>query len=169
MESRRCCWRADGHEPLSTRWVGGACRPKWFTPSEVACCSHREIRSPLWWTARMSTLFSHVPHPHISARHQKGPVRVADAAQPPIGAPWYQRVNATLAVKITNGVGTMWCAYVFSIIALIGLPQAISDSTSNGFEPLPLVQWLAQTFLQLVLLSIILVGQNVLAAASDQR
>jgi hypothetical protein len=31
------------------------------------------------------------------------------------------------------------------------------------------VQWTAQTFLQLVLLSIILVGQNVQAAASDKR
>jgi hypothetical protein len=32
-----------------------------------------------------------------------------------------------------------------------------------------LVSWISQTFLQLVLLSIIIVGQNVLAAASDKR
>ena len=32
-----------------------------------------------------------------------------------------------------------------------------------------IVQWIAQTFLQLVLLSIIIVGQNVQAAASDER
>src|SRR5713226_1473863 len=32
-----------------------------------------------------------------------------------------------------------------------------------------IVSWISQTFLQLVLLSIIIVGQNVLAAASDKR
>jgi hypothetical protein len=32
-----------------------------------------------------------------------------------------------------------------------------------------IVSWVSQTFLQLVLLSIIIVGQNVLAAASDKR
>ena len=32
-----------------------------------------------------------------------------------------------------------------------------------------LVSWISQTFLQLVLLSIIIVGQNVLAAAADKR
>ncbi len=31
------------------------------------------------------------------------------------------------------------------------------------------MSWISQTFLQLVLLSIIIVGQNVLAAASDKR
>jgi hypothetical protein len=31
------------------------------------------------------------------------------------------------------------------------------------------VSWIAQTFLQLVLLSIIIVGQNIAAAASDKR
>jgi len=32
-----------------------------------------------------------------------------------------------------------------------------------------LVSWISQTFLQLVLLSVIIVGQNVLAAAADKR
>ncbi len=32
-----------------------------------------------------------------------------------------------------------------------------------------MVQWIAQTFLQLVLLSVIMVGQNVLQQASDKR
>ncbi|MDA8285527.1 MAG: hypothetical protein M0Z42_20010, partial [Actinomycetota bacterium] len=32
-----------------------------------------------------------------------------------------------------------------------------------------LVSWVSQTFLQLVLLSVIIVGQNVLAAAADKR
>ena len=73
------------------------------------------------------------------------------------------RFNAALAVAITKGVGSMWCAYAFAVVALIGLPGAINGGVYD------VVQWIAQTFLQLVLLSIILVGQNVQAAASDKR
>ena len=75
--------------------------------------------------------------------------------------------NRWLAIKITNAVGSMWMAYIFAIIALIGLPSAIQQAQSQG--PLPVVQWVAQTFLQLVLLSIIMVGQSVLQSASDAR
>ena len=71
--------------------------------------------------------------------------------------------NNRLAVTITNLVGTMWCAYVFAIIALISLPEAVRSGTSA------LVAWIAQTFLQLVLLSIIMVGQKVAAAKSDRQ
>jgi hypothetical protein len=67
-------------------------------------------------------------------------------------------------VKVTNAVGTMWCAYAFAMIALISLPQAISSHSA-----VTVVSWVSQTFLQLVLLSVIIVGQNVLAAAADKR
>jgi hypothetical protein len=77
------------------------------------------------------------------------------------------RFNTWLAVKVTTWVGSMWCAYVFCVIALIGLPSAIQQAQSAG--PLPIVQWVAQTFLQLVLLSVIMVGQNVLQTATDVR
>jgi hypothetical protein len=73
------------------------------------------------------------------------------------------RFNSWLAVKITDGVGTMWCAYVFAAVALIGLPPALKPSGEG------IIAWIAQTFLQLVLLSIIIVGQNIAAAASDTR
>lgn len=63
--------------------------------------------------------------------------------------------NRWLAIKITNGVGTMWCAYAFGALALVSLPDAIRGGTST------LIAWIAQTFLQLVLLSIIIVGQNI--------
>jgi hypothetical protein len=72
-------------------------------------------------------------------------------------------LNGRIAVAITNIVGTMWCAYVFAAIALISLPEAIQGGVS------PLIAWLAQTFLQLVLLSVIMVGQRVAAAASDKQ
>jgi hypothetical protein len=74
------------------------------------------------------------------------------------------RINTRLAVTITRSVGSMWCAYVFAAIALISLPAAISSH-----DPLIIISWIAQTFLQLVLLPIIIVGQNVLAAANDAR
>ncbi|MSW03420.1 MAG: hypothetical protein F2830_04015 [Actinobacteria bacterium] len=67
-----------------------------------------------------------------------------------------KRFNPWLAEKITNGVATMWCAYLFAAIALISLPKAISSGDS-----IVIVSWIAQTFLQLVLLSIIMVGQKV--------
>ena len=73
-------------------------------------------------------------------------------------------INTRLAVGITKIVGSMWCAYVFALIAIISLPAAI-----RSHDPLIIVTWIAQTFLQLVLLPIIIVGQNVQAAASDAR
>ena len=72
--------------------------------------------------------------------------------------------NAKLALVITRSVGTMACAYVFAVIALISLPAAI-----NSGQVIVIVSWIAQTFLQLVLLSIIMVGQSVQSAASDAR
>ncbi|MHB8658389.1 MAG: hypothetical protein ACYC91_10630 [Solirubrobacteraceae bacterium] len=72
--------------------------------------------------------------------------------------------NAKLALVITRSVGTMACAYVFAAIALISLPAAITSG-----QVIVIIAWVAQTFLQLVLLSIIMVGQSVQAAASDVR
>jgi hypothetical protein len=57
----------------------------------------------------------------------------------------------------------MWCAYAFTIIALISLPDAIKGGRST------LIAWIAQTFLQLVLLSIIMIGQKVAAAGSEKQ
>lgn len=72
--------------------------------------------------------------------------------------------NTSLAAKITSGVATMWCAYAFAIIALISLPDAIKSGNL-----ITIVGWVAQTFLQLVLLSIIMVGQNVASASVEQK
>jgi hypothetical protein len=72
-------------------------------------------------------------------------------------------LNAKIAVFLTNVVGSMWCAYVFAIIALIGLPAALRPGGEG------IIAWIAQTFLQLVLLSVIMVGQNVQSVAGDVR
>jgi hypothetical protein len=71
--------------------------------------------------------------------------------------------NAKIAVFLTNIVGSMWCAYVFAAIALLGLRPALKPGGEG------LIAWIAQTFLQLVLLSVIMVGQNVQSVASDAR
>jgi DNA integrity scanning protein DisA with diadenylate cyclase activity len=63
--------------------------------------------------------------------------------------------NRRIAEKITSVVATMWAAYLFAAIALISLPAALRSG-----ETLTIVDWVAQTFLQLVLLSIIMVGQQ---------
>lgn len=104
--------------------------------------------------------FSHVPHPHIEQRKKNRPksAREMAAKQSPIG-----RFNDWLGVKITSAVGTMWCAYAFAALALTSLPDAIHAGTAA------LVAWTAQTFIQLVLLSIIIVGQKIAGEASDKR
>ncbi len=71
--------------------------------------------------------------------------------------------NAKFAVLITRLVGTMWCAYLFAIIALLGLGPALKPGGEG------LIAWIAQTFLQLVLLSVIMVGQTVQSLAADAR
>jgi hypothetical protein len=63
--------------------------------------------------------------------------------------------NQKVAEKVTALVSTMWAAYLFAAIALISLPAAI-----RAGDVLVLIAWIAQTFLQLVLLSIIMVGQK---------
>lgn len=108
----------------------------------------------------MST-YIHVPHPRTVERldHKDEAVEAANGANKNAVV----RFNSWLAVKITDRVGTMWCAYIFAIIALIGLPTALRPGGEG------LIAWIAQTFLQLVLLSIIIVGQNIAAASSDKR
>ncbi len=74
------------------------------------------------------------------------------------------RFNTFIALKITKSVGSMWCAYIFAAISLVALPAAIASH-----DPIIIVAWISQAFLQLILLPIIIVGQNVQAEASDAR
>jgi uncharacterized protein with beta-barrel porin domain len=105
-------------------------------------------------------LFEHVPHPWREQRSLQGPVKVADQHQTGNAV---ARFNARLAVTVTKIVGSMWCAYAFAAFDCISLPAAIHAGTAA------IVSWIAQTFLQLVLLSIIMVGQDVQAKAADAR
>ena len=75
----------------------------------------------------------------------------------------FVRVNAKVGLKVTLVVGTMWCAYAFTILALFALPSAIKQGTYY------VIVWLSSSFLQLVLLPVIIVGQNIQASAADKR
>jgi hypothetical protein len=99
--------------------------------------------------------FVHVPHPRIGQRRSEKPPQTND-----------ERVgfNGKIGVFITSVVGTMWAAYLFTVLALVSLPAAI-----QSHDKIIIVAWVAQTFLQLVLLPVIIVGQNVQARAADKR
>jgi len=102
----------------------------------------------------MRVNFVHQPHPRISERKKTGaPTVVAE----------HVGFNGRVALVLTAAVGTMWCAYAFGVLALVVLPQAIAGG------PLPIVQWISQTFIQLVMLSVIMVSQNTLGRAADKR
>jgi hypothetical protein len=102
-----------------------------------------------------------MPHPHIAQRTREGPVTVA--AQRPAHN-WVVQFNSRLALLITIGVGSMWCAYLFIALALVSLPAAV-----QSHDTITIVAWISQTFFQLVLLPIIIVGQNIQGEAADQR
>ncbi len=106
----------------------------------------------------MSTLLAR------AAGHRHRTVRAADVQQRVHGAGPVAGFNRGLAVWVTAHVGTVWCAYLFTVLALIALPGALA--TGNVVV---IVAWVSQAFLQLVLLSIIMVGQRVQSAASDAR
>ena len=103
----------------------------------------------------MAVSFDHVPHPRIASRKASGPPKAGDDAG---------GFNGKFAVLLTRVVGTMWCAYAFAVLALFALPSALKSGDS-----LLLIQWVSQTFIQLVMLSVIMVGQNILSKASDKR
>ena len=102
----------------------------------------------------MPVLFEHHPHPRIAERKKHRPAKTTDE---------HVGFNGRVALILTTTVGTMWCAYAFSVLALIALPQALEGGL------LPIIQWVSQTFIQLVMLSVIMVGQNILSRASDKR
>jgi hypothetical protein len=108
------------------------------------------------------TLYEHTPHPRIAGRKLSGPARTVD--QRIRGGGPISRLNARFGLFVTLAVGTMWCAYLFTLLALVSLPTVLGTH-----DKLVIVAWIAQTFLQLVLLPIIIVRQNVQAAAADKR
>ena len=110
----------------------------------------------------MSTLYNYVRHPRSEELKLSKPVKVSEMRRLNHTNP-IVRFNARFGLKITLIVGTMWAAYIFTCLALFALPDAIKQGTYF------VIVWLSSSFLQLVLLPIIIVGQNIQAAASDKR
>jgi len=113
--------------------------------------------------------FEYKPHPRTvqHVEHKARPPKVADERG---------GINGRIGLMITLVVGTMWTAYLFTLIALLSLPDVLNQAGLGkvfgftlGTGTIIVVAWIAQTFLQLVLLPIIIVGQNIQAKAADKR
>jgi hypothetical protein len=68
-----------------------------------------------------------------------------------------------VALWVTVAVGSMTCAWLFGLLAIAGLPTALKPGNIG------LLFWISSDFIQLTLLSVIMVGQNIAAKASDKR
>ena len=100
-------------------------------------------------------MVKHIPHPWIEKRKKEGPHL---SKHEHIG------VNGRIASIVTAIVGTMWMAYLFAGLAFVALPTAIHQGS-----PTVIINWISSNFLQLVLLPIIIVGQQIQAKASDKQ
>jgi hypothetical protein len=101
--------------------------------------------------------FDYQQHPHVEARKVTEP-KVTHRRRPKLS------LNDRIGLGITKRVGNMWAAYVFVLLTLVSLPAAIASGNT-----VIIVGWVAQTFLQLVLLPVIIVGQNLQAHESEKR
>ena len=110
----------------------------------------------------MSKIYDYVRHPRAAELQARKPL-TTDEIRGVRHENWIVRFNARFGLRITVIVGTMWTAYLFTLLALFALPDAIKQGTYF------VVVWLSSSFLQLVLLPIIIVGQNIQAKAADTR
>ena len=109
-------------------------------------------------------IYQHIRHPRIAARIAERPVKVADLL--PGNGHLAGSTPKFRASGHAGGSGSMCVRLCRSCLVRpdqFRLPDAIRSGTAA------IVSWVAQTFLQLVLLSVIMVGQNVQAAAADKR
>jgi len=70
-----------------------------------------------------------------------------------------RQFNNSLAVSITEVIGTMWCAYAF--VALSAAPLGWASQKDN-------ILYVSNCF-QLIFLPLIMVGQTVLGKTSERR
>ena len=109
--------------------------------------------------------YEYEQHPHATTRHQTHPgAKFKAKAGASTGSKTGMSLNDRVGLGITKTVGTMWAAYVFFALTLVSLPAALASGNA-----LVIVSWIAQTFLQLVLLPVIIVGQNIQAREAEKR
>jgi hypothetical protein len=96
----------------------------------------------------------YIPRPHVLYN-----VNEIHAAEKAVGT-----FNQKIAVALTKAVGTMTCAYAFVCLAVLGFPAL---SVLFGPTVAIYVVWFSQTFLQLVFLPVLSVGQAVLGRKQE--
>lgn len=101
--------------------------------------------------------YDYQQHPHVEERKATEP-KVTHHRKSKLS------LNDRIGLGITKRVGSMWAAYVFGALTLVSLPAAISSGNA-----IIIVAWISQAFLQLVLLPVIIVGQNLQAHESEKR
>ena len=106
------------------------------------------------------SIYQYIRHPRSAQLEASTPVKTSDVAQDG----FWNRLNSKVGLKVTLIVGTMWAAYLFLAISLFSAPAAF-----RSHDPIVIVSWISQSFLQLVLLPIIIVGQNIQGKAADRR
>ena len=109
--------------------------------------------------------FHYHEHPRLAERAVEGPPSVRKTAKKIAAASPVARFNSKVGLGITRSVGTMWCAYVFAVIGIMGVTAALTGNTALVL----IIGAISGYFLQLFLLPVIIVGQNVQAASSDDR
>jgi len=87
--------------------------------------------------------------------------------------------NERFALRITAAIGTMWAAYLFTLLAFLSLPATLNlvGVLPRGLLPhwllsaslITLIAWLSSNFIQLVLLPLLMVGQNLQSRHSELR
>ena len=105
------------------------------------------------------SLVASEPHPWIEQRKAIKPPRVRDA---------YIGLNGRIAAWITRQVSTMWAFYVAAIFQFGWI--ALAEAGAITFDPYPFAFLLfISSLLQLIFMFVIMVGQDVLGRAGDQR
>jgi hypothetical protein len=72
--------------------------------------------------------------------------------------------NDKFAVWIATHVGSMYCFYLFNLLAFLSAKAAF-----DTHNLVPIVNWVSSNWIQLVLLPAIMVAQNVAQKASDAK
>ena len=98
------------------------------------------------------SLYTHFAHPHVL----KNVNELQKTEQ--------TNLNARIGVFLTKHIGTMWAAYSFMVLAIVGFFAIIGVLPPTVAL---LVAWASQTFIQLVMLPVIMVGQNVLGRKAE--
>ena len=106
--------------------------------------------------------YVHHPHPHTERRKLQPPPKVADEH---IG------FNGRLGAAITRSVGTMWAFYFAAVfMAMWMILAGFTVGPLHKVDPYPFAFLLfLGNIVQLLLMFVIMVGQQVLGAASDKR